>query len=58
LNWTIKDVSKLRDLEGIKDKQAFLETILQGSGFTYVRSDNIETRLASLESLIIDPNKQ
>lgn len=58
LYWTLKDVSKLRDLEGIKDKQAFLETIQQGSGFTYVRSDNIETRLASLESLIIDPNKQ
>lgn len=58
LYWTLKDVSKLKNLEGIKDKQAFLETIQQGSGFTYVRSDNVETRLASLESLIIDPNKQ
>jgi hypothetical protein len=58
LYWTLNDVSKLQGLEGIKDKKAFLETIQQGSGFTYVRSDNVETRLASLESAIIDPNKQ
>lgn len=54
--WTLNNVSKLQGHEDIDDKDAFLQTINQGSGHTYVRTDNIETRLASLQSIIIDPN--
>lgn len=58
LYWTLKDVSKLQNHEGIKDKKGFLETVSQGSGFTYVRTDNVETRLSSFESTILNPHKQ
>ena len=53
LYWTLKDASKLQYHEEIKDVDGFMETVLQGSGFTYVRTDNIDTRLASLQSLIL-----
>lgn len=56
LYWTLNNVSKLKDYEGIEDKAGFIETVNQGSGFTYVRTDNIETRLSSLQSIILDPN--
>lgn len=56
LYWTLNNVSKLQGYEDIDNKDAFLQTINQGSGHTYVRTDNIETRLASLQSIIIDPN--
>lgn len=56
LYWTLNNASKLRDYEGIEDKAGFVETVNQGSGFTYVRTDNIETRLSSLQSIILDPN--
>lgn len=55
LYWTLNNVSKLQAYEGIEDKAGFIETVNQGSGFTYVRTDNIETRLASLQSIILDP---
>ena len=51
--WTLKDASKLQYHEEIKDIEGFIETVHQGSGFTYVRTDNIDTRLASLQSLIL-----
>ena len=51
--WTLKDASKLQHHEEIKDIEGFIETVHQGSGFTYVRTDNIDTRLASLQSLIL-----
>lgn len=54
LYWTLNNVSKLQGYEGIEDKAGFIETVNQGSGFTYVRTDNIETRLASLQSIILD----
>ena len=53
LYWTLKDASKLQHHEEIKDIEGFIETVHQGSGFTYVRTDNIDTRLASLQSLIL-----
>jgi hypothetical protein len=56
LYWTLNNVSKLQDYEGIEDKAGFIETVNQGSGFTYVRTDNIETRLSSLQSIILDPS--
>jgi len=51
--WTLKDASKLQYHEDIEDIDGFIETVYQGSGFTYVRTDNIDTRLASLQSLIL-----
>ena len=51
--WTLKDASKLQHHEEIKDIEGFIETVHQGSGFTYVRTDNIDTRLASLQSLVL-----
>lgn len=51
--WILKDVSKLKDNEKISNKTGFLETINQGSGFTSVRSDNIETHLKSFNSLAL-----
>lgn len=53
LYWTLKDASKLQYHEEIRDRLGFIETVYQGSGFTYVRTDNIETRLASLQSFIL-----
>ena len=52
--WTLKDASKLQYHEGIKDRLGFIETVYQGSGFTYVRTDNIDTRLAALQSFILN----
>ena len=53
LYWTLKDTSKLQYHEEIRDRLGFIETVYQGSGFTYVRTDNIDTRLASLQSFIL-----
>ena len=52
--WTLKDASKLQDHEEIRDRLGFIGTVYQGSGFTYVRTDNIDTRLASLQSFILN----
>lgn len=38
--WTLKDLSKLKAHEGIKDKKGFIETINQGSGYIIARTDN------------------
>lgn len=51
--WILKDVSKLKDNDKIGNKTGFLETIYQGSGFTSVRTDNIETHLKSFNSFIL-----
>ncbi len=53
LYWALKDASKLQYHEEIRDRLGFIETVYQGSGFTYARTDNIETRLASLQSFIL-----
>ena len=52
--WTLKDASKLQHHEAIKDIEGFIETVHQGSGFTYVRTDNIDTRLAAMQSFILN----
>ena len=52
--WTLKDASKLQYHDEIRDRLGFIETLYQGSGFTYVRTDNIDTRLASLQSFILN----
>ena len=51
--WTLIDASKLQYHGEIEDRLGFIETLYQGSGFTYVRTDNIDVRLASLESFIL-----
>lgn len=49
--WTLKDLSKLKEHYGVKDKDGFMETITQGSGFVIARTDNIDTRPSSFQSL-------
>lgn len=49
--WTLKDLSKLKDHVGVKDKDGFVETITQGSGYVIARTDNIDTRPSSFQSL-------
>jgi hypothetical protein len=49
--WTLKDLSKLKDHFGVKGKDGFMETITQGSGFVIARTDNIDTRPSSFQSL-------
>ncbi|MDP8906338.1 MAG: hypothetical protein M3M88_02320, partial [Thermoproteota archaeon] len=49
--WTIKDLSKLKDHSGVKDKDGYMETITQGSGYVIARTDNIDTRPSSFQSL-------
>lgn len=54
LYWSLTNVSKLYGHEDIKDKKIFIDTLSQGSGYTLVRTDNIDTRLDSLRSLIMN----
>ena len=49
--WTLKDLSKLKEHYGVKDKDGFMETITQGSGYVIARTDNIDTRPSSFQSL-------
>ncbi len=49
--WTIKDLSKLKEHDGVKDKDGFMETITQGSGYVIARTDNIDTRPSLFQSL-------
>ncbi len=49
--WTLKDLSKLKEHFGVKDKDGFMETITQGSGYVIARTDNIDTRPSSFQSL-------
>jgi hypothetical protein len=49
--WTLKDLSKLKDHFGVKGKDGFMETITQGSGLVIARTDNIDTRPSSFQSL-------
>ncbi len=51
--WTLKDISKLKDYERIKDKRGFVDATLQGSGYVIARTDNIDTRPMSFKSLVI-----
>ncbi len=49
--WTLKDLSKLKGHYGVKDKDGFMETITQGSGYVIARTDNVDTRPSSFHSL-------
>lgn len=49
--WTLKDLSKFKEHNGVKDKDGFMKTITQGSGYVIARTDNIDTRPSSFQSL-------
>jgi hypothetical protein len=49
--WTLKDLSKLKEHYGVNGKDGFMETITQGSGYVIARTDNIDTRPSSFQSL-------
>jgi hypothetical protein len=51
--WTLKDLSKLKLHDRIKDKNGFVEGTKQGSGYIIARTDNIDTRPSSFQSLIL-----
>ena len=50
--WTLNDLSKLKLHDKVKDKNGFVEAAKQGSGYVIARTDNIDTRLSSFQSLI------
>ncbi|HET8792218.1 MAG TPA: hypothetical protein VFM31_00365 [Nitrososphaeraceae archaeon] len=52
--WTLNNLSKLKEQDGINDENGFMQTINQGSGYVLVRTDNIDTRPASFKSLSFD----
>lgn len=52
--WTLNNLSKLKEQDGVDDEKGFMETINQGSGYVIARTDNIDTRPASFKSLIFD----
>ncbi|WP_144734599.1 hypothetical protein [Candidatus Nitrosocosmicus arcticus] len=52
--WTLSNLSKLKEQEGINDENGFMETINQGSGYVIARTDNIDTRPSSFKSFSFD----
>lgn len=49
--WTIDDLSKLKQHEKVNNDDDFMETVMQGSGYVIARTDNIDTKLSSFNSL-------
>lgn len=49
--WTIDDLSKLKEYDKVDNDDDFIKTVMQGSGYVIARTDNIDTRLASFNSL-------
>ncbi len=52
--WTIGDISKLKEYDRINNEDDFVETVMQGSGYVIARTDNIDTRLSSFNSLAFE----
>ncbi|MBA2268592.1 MAG: hypothetical protein H0W19_09690 [Nitrosopumilus sp.] len=52
--WTLNNLSKLKEQEGVNDQNGFMETINQGSGYVIARTDNIDTRPSSFKSFSFD----
>jgi hypothetical protein len=50
--WSLYDLSKLKSHDRIIDEDGFLAAINQGSGYTIVRTDNIDTRLSAFHSFV------
>lgn len=51
--WAIQNLSKLMDYDKVGNKNHFINTVKQGSGYVIARTDNIDTRLLSFNSLVI-----
>ncbi|WP_458744519.1 hypothetical protein [Candidatus Nitrosocosmicus sp. T] len=49
--WTIDDLSKLKEYDKVDNDDDFIRTVMQGSGYVIARTDNIDTRLSSFNSL-------
>lgn len=49
--WTIDDLSKLKEDDKVDNDDDFINTVTQGSGYVIARTDNIDTRLSSFNSL-------
>ena len=49
--WTIDDLSKLKEYDKVDNDDDFIDTVMQGSGYVIARTDNIDTRLSSFNSL-------
>jgi hypothetical protein len=49
--WTIDDLSKLKEYDKVDNDDDFIKTVMQGSGYVIARTDNIDTRLSSFNSL-------
>ena len=49
--WTIDDFSKLKEYDKVENDGDFIKTVMQGSGYVITRTDNIDTRLSSFNSL-------
>jgi hypothetical protein len=49
--WTIDDLSKLKEYDKVDNDDDFINTVMQGSGYVIARTDNIDTRLSSFNSL-------
>lgn len=49
--WTIDDLSKLKEYDKVDSDDDFINTVMQGSGYVIARTDNIDTRLSSFNSL-------
>jgi hypothetical protein len=49
--WTVNDLSKLKEYDKVENDDNFIKTVMQGSGYVIVRTDNIDTRLLSFNSL-------
>jgi hypothetical protein len=53
-NWTLNNLSKLKEQDDIDDQKGFMDAINQGSGYVIARTDNIDTRPSSFKSFSFD----
>ena len=51
--WTINNLTKLKEHDEINNEGNFIDTINQGSGYVIARTDNIDTRLLTITSLVL-----
>jgi len=49
--WTINNLTKLKEYDKVDNEGNFIDAMKQGSGYVIARTDNIDTRLLSFNSL-------
>ena len=49
--WTINNLTKLKEYDKVDNEGNFVDAVKQGSGYVIARTDNIDTRLLSFNSL-------